>query len=231
MVQVSVNVILPERATTMIGMDAKGESTFKTLYLLHGLSDDHSIWMRRTAIERYASEYNIAVVMPAVGRSWYTDTAYGANYFSFITRELPELYFRTFSQMSRKREDNILAGLSMGGFHAMQISKHYPKMFDYVGLFSAAIFRGEEGVATYDDLEAKLEKYSIDIAILTLPKEYAEDVAARLEKTNIRGIWNFTGKEIQVGKDCILENVHIGDSLMTLCYEVAQKMYASDGKE
>ena len=90
---------------------------------------------------------------------------------------------------------------------------------------------GNAKIYHMDDLEAKLEKYSVDIAILTLPKEYAEDVAARLEKTNIRGIWNFTGKEIQVGKDCILENVHIGDSLMTLCYEVAQKMYASDGKE
>ena len=60
MMQVSAHVILPERATTMIGMEANGESTFKTLYLLHGLSDDHSIWMRRTSIERYASEYNIA---------------------------------------------------------------------------------------------------------------------------------------------------------------------------
>lgn len=90
---------------------------------------------------------------------------------------------------------------------------------------------GNAKIYHMDDLEAKLEKYSVDIAILTLPKEYAEDVAARLEKTDIKGIWNFTGKEIQVGKDCILENVHIGDSLMTLCYEVAQKMYASDGKE
>ena len=90
---------------------------------------------------------------------------------------------------------------------------------------------GNAKIYHMDDLEAKLEKYLVDIAILTLPKEYAEDVAARLEKTDIKGIWNFTGKEIQVGKDCILENVHIGDSLMTLCYEVAQKMYASDGKE
>ncbi len=89
---------------------------------------------------------------------------------------------------------------------------------------------GNVKVYHMDDLEVKLEKYSVDIAILTLPKEYAEEVAARLESTQVRGIWNFTGKEIQVGKDCILENVHIGDSLMTLCYEVAQKMYTSDGK-
>jgi enterochelin esterase family protein len=46
----------------------------------------------------------------------------------------------------------------MGGFHAMQISKHYPAMFDYVGLFSAAIFRGESGVEMYEDLEQRLVK-------------------------------------------------------------------------
>ena len=69
----------------------------------------------------------------------------------------------------------------------------------------------------------------MDIAILTLPKECAEEVAARLESTSIKGIWNFTGKELQIGKGCVLENVHIGDSLMTLCYEVEQKMYTDDG--
>ena len=41
-----------------------------TLYLLHGLSDDHSTWMRRTSIERYATELGLAVVMPAVNRSF-----------------------------------------------------------------------------------------------------------------------------------------------------------------
>jgi S-formylglutathione hydrolase FrmB len=60
---VSVNVIIPERAKSLIGMKSDGQSTYKTLYLLHGLSDDHSIWMRRTSIERYAAEHGIAVVM------------------------------------------------------------------------------------------------------------------------------------------------------------------------
>ncbi len=89
------------------------------------------------------------------------------------------------------------------------------------------------GVKVYhmNELEAKLSQYAVDIAILTLPKEYAEEVAARLESTGVRGIWNFTGKELNVGESCVLENVHIGDSLMTLCYEVAQKMYKGDGKE
>ncbi len=58
----------------------------------------------------------------------------------------------------RKSKSRAIAGLSMGGFHSMQISKEYPEMFNYVGLFSAAIFRGKQGVATYEDLESKLER-------------------------------------------------------------------------
>ncbi len=88
------------------------------------------------------------------------------------------------------------------------------------------------GIKVYhtDELEEKLEQFSVDIAILTLPKECAEEAAERLGGTKVRGIWNFTGKEIRVGDNCVLENVHIGDSLMTLCFEVAQKMYKDDGK-
>jgi enterochelin esterase family protein len=46
----------------------------------------------------------------------------------------------------------------MGGFHAMQISKRYPTMFYYVGLFSAAIFRGKEGIDIYEAMEERLKQ-------------------------------------------------------------------------
>ena len=77
-VGVTVNAVLPEQAKTLIGMTSEGGSgkTYPVLYLLHGLSDDESIWERRTSVERYAADRGIAVIMPAVGRSWYTDTAY-----------------------------------------------------------------------------------------------------------------------------------------------------------
>ena len=78
--QVAVNVIIPDRKTAY----GEEDKPYKTLYLLHGLSDDYSIWMRRTSIERYANEHGIAVVMPSVTRSWYSNTAYGAKYFSFV---------------------------------------------------------------------------------------------------------------------------------------------------
>lgn len=139
MVQVSVNVILPERANTMIGMEAKGESTFKTLYLLHGLSDDHSTWMRRTSIERYASEYNIAVVMPAVGRSWYTDTVGGERYLTFVSKELPDKCRSFFKGMSERPEDTIVAGLSMGGYGALKCALTCPDRFGMCASLSGSL--------------------------------------------------------------------------------------------
>ena len=46
---------------------------------------------------------------------------------------------------------------------------------------------------------------------------------ARLDGTKVRGVWNFTGKDIGVTKKGMaIENVHIGDSLMALCYEIAK---------
>jgi len=100
---------------------------------------------------------------------------------------------------------------------------------DVVAMFDVApetIGREIGGAEVYamEDMEEILRDLHVDIAILTLPKEYATDVAARLLPTKIRGIWNFTGKELDLGDSgIVLENVHIGDSLMTLCYEIARR--------
>ena len=61
------------------------------LYLLHGLSDDHTIWLRRTSIERYAAPLGLTVVMPAVHRSFYADERHGHRYWTFLSEELPSL--------------------------------------------------------------------------------------------------------------------------------------------
>ena len=129
---VAVNVILPEKAKG-------GELEYKTLYLLHGLSDDHTAWTRYTAIERYAAEYGIAVVMPAVQRSWYTDTADGANYFTFVSEELPSVCRGFFRGMSAKREDNYIAGLSMGGYGAVKAAFTHPEAFGGCAALSGAL--------------------------------------------------------------------------------------------
>ncbi len=120
--QTEVYVVIPQRsAQGEIGIDnnAKQEK-YKCLYLLHGLSDDHSIWLRRTSIERYAADYGIAVVMPCGGKSFYTDMKYGMKYYTYIAKELPRV-IQEFFNVSDKREDNYIAGLSMGGYGALKI--------------------------------------------------------------------------------------------------------------
>lgn len=117
-----VNVILPETNGCV-------NTPCKTLWLLHGLSGDHTSWTKNTSIERYANEHNIAVIMPGVGRSWYTNTAYEANYFDFVAKELPELCRSVFRGLNTKREDTIVAGISMGGYGALKLALSYPEQY------------------------------------------------------------------------------------------------------
>ncbi len=121
--QTEVYVVIPQKSSNGeigIGNNAK-EEKYKTLYLLHGLSDDHTIWLRRTSIERYAADYGICVVMPCGHRSFYTDMKYGGKYYTYIAKELPRV-IREFFNVSEKREDTYIAGLSMGGYGAMKIA-------------------------------------------------------------------------------------------------------------
>lgn len=123
--QMSMDVILPQWAREEIRMhDASGVPRRPCLLLLHGLSDDHTIWQRRTSIERYVTPLGLAVVMPNVHRSFYTDMTDGYPYWTFITEELPALA-RSFFPLSARREDNFVAGLSMGGYGAFKIALHH----------------------------------------------------------------------------------------------------------
>lgn len=92
----------------------------KCLYLLHGLSDDHTIWLRRTGIERYAAAYGLTVIMPDADASFYTDMKHGKRYYSHIAKEVPRIA-REFLHLSDRREDNFIAGISMGGYGALKI--------------------------------------------------------------------------------------------------------------
>ncbi|MDE6158435.1 MAG: esterase, partial [Muribaculaceae bacterium] len=57
-----------------------------------------------------------------------------------------------------EKHGRAIAGLSMGGFHSLHISKQYPDMFDYIGLFSAAIDHYTERSEIYDDFEGKVDR-------------------------------------------------------------------------
>lgn len=137
------DVILPQKLQG-IGMEGSAvREKYPVLWLLHGASDDHTIWQRRTSIERYVSELGLAVVMPAVHLSFYTNMVYGPRYFDYITEELPRI-MQEFFPISGKREDNFVCGLSMGGYGAMKAGLAKPDNYSAIGCFSAGNFTYRE---------------------------------------------------------------------------------------
>ncbi len=135
-----MNVILPETARGLIGMDGSAQKeNWKVLYLLHGLSDDHTIWERRTSIERYASAHPLAVVMPETQRGWYTDMKCGFPWFSYFTKELPRIVHSFFPNISTRREDTFVAGLSMGGYGALKLALCCPEQYACAASLSGAV--------------------------------------------------------------------------------------------
>ncbi|MDP9417084.1 MAG: esterase family protein [Actinomycetota bacterium] len=135
----SMTVILPQETSAQIGMS--GTSTggaAPTLYLLHGLSDDDTIWLRRTSIERYVAPLGLAVVMPQVGRSFYSDEEHGNRYWTFLSQELPAVAHQFF-RLSDRREDTFVAGLSMGGYGALKWALRDPDRFAAAASLSGAL--------------------------------------------------------------------------------------------
>jgi S-formylglutathione hydrolase FrmB len=139
----SMTVILPQTTTGQIGMTGRagragGGDGFPTLYLLHGLSDDDTTWLRRTSIERYVAELGLAVVMPAAHRSFYCDEYYGRPYWTFLSEELPRVA-GGFFRLSDRREDTFVAGLSMGGYGAFKWALRRPDRFAAAASLSGAL--------------------------------------------------------------------------------------------
>ncbi|MEH1102178.1 alpha/beta hydrolase [Micromonospora sp. CPCC 205561] len=135
----SMTVILPQRTSSQIGLTgsaAAGDPP--VLYLLHGLSDDDTIWLRRTSIERYVAPLGLAVVMPQVGRSFYTDEEHGNRYWTFLSAELPRVC-HDFFRLSARREDTFVAGLSMGGYGAVKWALRDPGRFAAAASLSGAL--------------------------------------------------------------------------------------------
>jgi len=138
----SVRVILPEHTTRQIGVASSNAADalrkHPVLFLLHGLSDDESIWTRCTSIERYVAALGLAVVMPNVHRSFYTNMASGYRYWDFVSSELLDKC-RAFFPLSPRREDNFVAGLSMGGYGAFKLALSMPESFAAAASLSGSL--------------------------------------------------------------------------------------------
>ena len=140
------SAILGKHVTTRVILPSQGKPPFATFYLLHGLSDDHTIWSRRTRIEEYVAGLPLIVVMPDGGRGFYTNHEQGPAYATHFGEELPatiEHYFPA----KPARSARCIGGLSMGGYGAMRIGLGYPETFVSVNSHSGALdFAVRKGV-------------------------------------------------------------------------------------
>jgi S-formylglutathione hydrolase FrmB len=136
--QTAANVILPE------GKDHKGP--YPVFYLLHGLSDDHTMWQRRTSIERYVQDLPLIVVMPNGGRGFYVDAREGFAFGRAISEDLVGLIDRTFPTRA-ERGGRAIGGLSMGGYGAVRLALGHPDLFASANSHSGALAFGHKPLA------------------------------------------------------------------------------------
>ena len=113
--------------------------------------------------------------------------------------------------------------------HAIATHIHFDNRgFDLVGIFdnNPAVVGTKVGgkvVLSSDDLEEFCIKEKPIVAILCIPAEYAAENADKLVSLGIKGFWNFTQYDlVHRYENVAVENVHLGDSLMTLCYQVKE---------
>lgn len=220
----NMDVILPQQTSGQIGMEGKsGCGKYKTLYLLHGMSDDQTIWQRRTSIERYVSKLGIAVVMPTTHLAFYTDTTYGMRYWTFISEELPRICRSFFPQMSERPEDTLAAGLSMGGYGAWKLGLGASSTFGAAASLSGALdiisdialkqgneqqrklFEGIFGVAeTVKGSENDLFRLASDLKKTgkKLPRLYAWCGTEDFLYEGNRNMWNYV-KELGYDLTCV----------------------------
>lgn len=142
--QVGSYVILPD----------SGKGPYATFYLLHGLSDDYTIWHRRARIEWYVRDLPLIVVTPDGFRGFYTDNQEGPAYAKYLGEELPAFIEKTFPA-KRSRSGRCIGGLSMGGYGALRLGLGYPDAFASVNSHSGAVMHGAKTYSKPEQAEFK----------------------------------------------------------------------------
>lgn len=111
---------------------------YPVLWLLHGTNGDHTDWVRYTQIETYAMERQLIVVMPSGMNANYENWpgfATGYNMYDYLTEELMPLVHGWLPASDRK-EDNYIAGLSMGGRGTFKYILGHPDKFAAAAVLS-----------------------------------------------------------------------------------------------
>lgn len=139
MMDSSVSIIFPQNCQRVLDeRKPLFKGPYKVLYLLHGLKQNETSWTRMSSVERYVSQLPLVVVMPSVHRSFYTDQERGFPYFAYVADELPTLMHEMFN-ISTRKEDTFVAGLSMGGYGAFKLALSRPEQYGYAASLSGAL--------------------------------------------------------------------------------------------
>lgn len=135
-----VNIIVPDKKRGVSPAEFYGSGKkYKVLWLLHGTFGDYTDWLRKSNIELYACEKNLIVVMPSALNSNYANwnCMIGYNMYDFLIKELMPLV-QGWLPASAAREDNFIAGLSMGGNGALLYALNHPEKFAACAVLSCA---------------------------------------------------------------------------------------------
>lgn len=136
-----VGIILPDKPRNLTPKQFyESGKKYPVLWLLHGTFGDYSDWIRKSNIELYACENDIIVVMPSAMNSDYVNWpgfGTGFNMWDYFTEELMPLVYNWFPA-SEKREDNFVAGLSMGGGGTLKLALGHPEKFGGAAVLSSS---------------------------------------------------------------------------------------------
>ena len=111
-------------------------------------------------------------------------------------------------------------GQALANYTSFERSGFFVKgIFDVNPVLDGVTIRGIQ-IHMMDKLKTFVKENNIEIAVLTIPKAKASEVAELLADTEIKGIWNFAHTDLHVPENIIVENVHLSDSLMRLSYKI-----------
>ena len=152
----TISVILPDKPRSISAHDFYGSGKkYKVLWLLHGTFGDHSDWIRKSNIELYACEKDLIVVMPSGMNANYANWekfSIGYNMYDYFTEELMPLIYN-WVPASDKREDNFIAGLSMGGSGTLVYALNHPEKFAAAAVLSCCPF--EHGFSNGKEMDPR----------------------------------------------------------------------------
>jgi len=159
----SMNIILPP-----------GKGPFPVMYLLHGLSDDHTTWSRRTSIERYVINRNMMVVMPDGSRSFYCNDLRpaGLAYEDHIVKDVVGFVDTAFRTIAHPKA-RAIAGVSMGGYGAFMLAMRHPDIF--------SVACSHSGVMEFTH-QARPDSAGIPAIACTLPQDGRYDLFKLAQK-------------------------------------------------